>query len=386
MPPTGPDGRGIAYAACTGPERSPSCDIHVLPLDARLEPTGPARVLARQGLSSQGLCWTRDGRSLVYGANAILWRLSADGGLAPERLELAGFAVAPATVGSRDRLAFVRLTGDVDVYRLEAGGVPRPLVQSTLLERQASISPDGRRIAFQAGEPARGFDIWLADADGSNPTRLTRGPERLKGSASWSPDGRSLAFDARGEDTQRDVWTIDVDGSGLRRVTESAANDFAPSWSRDGRFLYFTSDRTGRAEVFRVPAGGGPEEQLTHAGGTQPIESLDGRELYYQRSQDGPLLVRAAAGGDREARPCVRTQAWAVAPHGVVYQPCEGTGEADAPRLFLRSWNARSGADRPWGSVDADGIDGLSVSPDGRSVLFGRARELSSLAMIEGFR
>jgi Tol biopolymer transport system component len=385
-PAFAPDGRAIAYAACSGTEASPSCNIHNLPLSAGLEPTGSARVAARQGLSSQGLAWTRDGRSIVYGANAILWRVRLDGDTTPERLELAGFGIAPATVGSRERLAFVRLTGDADVYRQEPGGPPRPLAQSTLLERHARFSTDGRRIAFQAGEPARGFDIWLADADGSNPARLTRGPERLKGSPSWSPDDRSLAFDARGEDAQRDVFTIGADGSGLRRVTESAANDFVPSWSRDGRFLYFTSDRTGRAEVYRVPVGGGPEEQLTQAGGTSPVESLDGRELYYQRNVDGALLARAATGGEREVRPCVRSQAWAVAPHGVVYQPCAGTDEAGPPGLLLRFWDARSGADRPWGSIDADGIDGLSVSPDGHSVLFGRAHEQSNLMMIEGFR
>jgi hypothetical protein len=381
-----PDGLSIAYAACHGPEASPSCSIRVMSLDARLDPSGAARVIASQGLSSHGLCWTRDGRTIVYSAAAVLWRVGVDGATQPERLELAGAAVAPATAGSRDRLAFARLTGDADVYRFEPGGTPRPLVHSTLLERLPSLSPDGRRIAYQAGDQ-RGFDIWLADADGSNATRLSRGPEPLKGSPAWSPDGLWVAYDVRGDDAQRDVWTIGVDGSRQRRVTLSPANDIGPSWSRDGRFIYFSSDRTGRFEAYRVPVGGGPEEPVTRHGGVFAVESADGRELYYQRNQDGALMARPVAGGDeREVRPCVVSQAWGVARHGLVYQPCKGPDEAYQPGLALRTWDARSGADRPWTRVDADSIVGLCVSPDGRSVLYGRIRELSSLMLIEGFR
>ncbi len=305
---------------------------------------------------------------------------------APERLELAGQGIAPATVGTRDRLAFVRLTGDVDVYRVEPGGPARPLAQSTLLERQPSYSPDGGCIAFQAAGP-RGQDIWLSDADGSNHTRPTRGVGSLPGSPSWSPDGRWVAFDSRGDDAQRDVWTVGADGSGLRRMTVSAANDFVPSWSRDGRFIYFASDRTGRAEVYRVPAGGGPEEQLTRGGGIYPVESFDGRTLYYQRNVDGALLAQPSAGGDeRELRACVKSMSWNAAPHGLVYQDCGAAGTEDQPGQRLRSWNARNGLDTPLVTADADGIQGLSVSPDGRSIAYGRLREISNLMMIENFR
>ena len=384
-PAFAPDGRAIAYAACAGPEASPSCDVHVVSLDAALTPVGPARALTRQGVYNHGLCWTRDGSSIVYSASVALWRVRADGTGAPERLELAGPSIAPATVGTRDRLAFARLTGDVDVYRVEPGGPTRPLAQSTDLERQPSYSPDGRRIAFQASAPPR-QDIWLSDADGSNPTRLTR-DVGSSGSPSWSPDGRWVAFDSRGDDAQRDVWTIGADGSGLRRVTSSAANDIVPSWSHDGRFIYFASDRTGRAEVYRVPAGGGPEEQLTRGGGIYPVESFDGRTLYYQRNVDGALLAQPSSGGDeRELRPCVKSMSWSAAPHGLVYQDCGGAATADEPGERLRAWDARNGRDTPLVTADADGIQGLSVSPDGRSIVYGRVREISSLMMIENFR
>ena len=83
----------------------------------------------------------------------------------------------------------------------------------------------------------------------------------------WSPDGRSIAFDSQAEDGRFDVWTIGVDGSGLRQVTHDPADENTPSWSRDGRFLYFESNRTGRLEIWRVARAGGAEEQVTHEGG-----------------------------------------------------------------------------------------------------------------------
>jgi Tol biopolymer transport system component len=79
-------------------------------------------------------------------------------------------------------------------------------------------------------------------------------------------------FDWQAEDGAG-VWTVDVSGSGLRQVIRDPAADIGPSFSRDGRFIYFTSNRTGRNEVWRTPASGGPEELITsdrRGGGWEP--------------------------------------------------------------------------------------------------------------------
>jgi eukaryotic-like serine/threonine-protein kinase len=390
-PAFSPDGRTLAYASCGGAESSPACDVYVLPLDADLRPRGAAQRLTQQGLWSQGLTWSRDGRSILYGAGG-LWRVRADGSAPPERVEVGGPADHPSAARTRDRLAFHRGYWHVGIYRLQLGGAPTPLVESAMAvaEFGAEYSPDGQRIAFESNRGAAGdrSAIWLAAADGSNPTQLPYGPGRGGRSPRWSPDGRSIAFDAQAEDGRSDIWTIGVDGTGLRQVTRHPADEQTSSWSRDGHFLYFSSNRTGRREVFRVAATGGPEEQLTHEGGCNPHESRDGQTLYYMKlDSDAPLLARPTGGGEeRVIVPCVSQWSYAVGPEGVFHVDCSAP-DVVASRRVLRHLNTSTGEDRPVATFEADFLAGLSASPDGRTIVYGRSPwGTGDLMMIDNFR
>ena len=136
----------------------------------------------------------------------------------------------------------------------------RPLVRSAFLDLQPQFSPDGARIAFVSARAGGISEIWLADADGANPVRVTRGPGNQQGYPGWSPDGRTIVFDSRAENGHVDIWTIDASGSGLRQITRDPADDILPSFSRDGNHIYFSSNRTGRLEIWRTPTFGGRDE------------------------------------------------------------------------------------------------------------------------------
>ena len=203
--------------------------MYVLDLDRALAPMPSPRRLTRSAVFLLGsLAWTRDGRSVIYNSLdpliTYLWRVTADGNHPPERIEVAGLGAAmPATTLSTDRLAFVRIVVDTDVYRFQAGHPSQPVLASSFLETETRFSPDGRRLAFSSMRAGDTFNIWLAAADGSGAQQLTRGPGFQQGSPSWSPDGRRIAFDAFSDDWHTHIWTMDVAGGALHRLTTDPA-------------------------------------------------------------------------------------------------------------------------------------------------------------------
>jgi Tol biopolymer transport system component len=392
-PAISPDGLALAYLSCEGAHPLYSCDVWALSLDVKGRPHEKPLRLTWQGFAAAGLAWTRDGRSIVYGVQANpsrLWRVRADASAPPERVELAGLgAINPSTIRCCDQLAYVRDAEDTDIYRFEPGAGASPLIASAVFDYNPQYSPDGRRIAFSSSRADERDEVWLADADGSNVTRLTRGPGRSQGSPRWSPNGRTIAFDSQAANGRWDIWTMGVDGSGLRQITHGAADANMPSWSYDGRFVYYGSNRTGRYEIWRVAVTGDTEEQITQTGGFLPFESRDGRTLYYLRERGGELLARPTAGGDEQSIVgCVDTWAYAVDPRGIFHIDCPTRQTAVRTPRALHYWDAATRQDREIGTLDAgDGdILGLSASPDGRSVIYSRYTAAFDLMMVENFR
>jgi Tol biopolymer transport system component len=80
-----------------------------------------------------------------------------------------------------------------------------------------------------------------------------------------------------------------------------------PSWSRDGKWIYVRSTRSGRDELWRIAAAGGPPEQITRTGGIAAWESWNGELLHYSRS--GTLYSQSLTGGpERQVLTCARTE------------------------------------------------------------------------------
>ena len=340
-----------------------------------------------------GLAWKRDGASLAYSdqlSGYRLWRVSVQGNEPPRQIEIGGFGAQwPAIAASRDRLAFSRMGTQDDIYRFQVGRPAVPVVVSSFSDWNPHLSPDGSRLAFESNRGGGGDEIWLAATDGSNPTQLTHGPGLLQGSPRWSPDGRRIAFDSYGEDGHSDIWTIDADGGSLRRLTSSPSAHAMPTWSHDGRFVYFTSDRAGAQTIWRVPVAGGPEEQVTHTGGGRCEEAADGQTLFFLRaSGNSPLLAVSLAGGqERTVIDCVPRFGYALGRAGIYHEGCGG--DPRAVPLLLR--DTATGRDRLLGTLERAWAGelgrGLTVSADGSVILYSKViGEGSDLVLIENFR
>ena len=101
-----------------------------------------------------------------------------------------------------------------------------------------------------------------------------------------------------------------------------SADDMMPSWSCDGRWVYFGSNRTGESQIWRIPADGGTAVQVTRQGGSIGFESPDGAFLYYLKDYSwNTSLWRQRTGGGEEAVVLDAIYAWnfAVSDQGVYF-------------------------------------------------------------------
>ena len=127
---------------------------------------------------------------------------------------------------------------------------------------------------------------------------------------------------------------------------------------------------------------------MTREGGCIPVESLDGRTLYYMRAcattRCSPGRPRAGRSG--RSSPASIRGAYAVGADGVFHVDCVSPGASGSPRRVVRYWDAITGQDRPVGTFEAAWTGGLSASPDGRSLVYSSSPMGSDLMMIENFR
>ena len=161
--------------------------------------------------------------------------------------------------------------------------------------------PDGKRIAFQSSKEGR-LNIFWQLADGSGGLERLSTSEYNNAPNSWSPDGQLLAFIQINPTTGYDIWVLRMDdpstGSGQVRKAQpflqTPFNEGAPRFSPDGRWLAYTSDESGRNEIYVQPyPGPGGKSQISTDGGTEPVWNPNGRELFY-RSGDKMMAVEIA--------------------------------------------------------------------------------------------
>jgi len=371
------DGRYVAFIR----ERTLGTSIaYVMPL-AQLSPAGPPQRVTPEGVSVLGLAWKPDGSGLLLSSAGHLGlsrtysipfrpgRLASRGEL---KLLPFGERARGISVASNGRVVYAALYRDANLWRAAVGSNGEQpharIAASTFDEQTPDYSPDGKRLAF-ASTRSGTEEIWVANADGSNPKQVTFTGGPQCSNPRWSPDGRLILFNSRREGSA-DLYLLDAATGELRRLTDHQDEELEARWSRDGRMIYFGSNRTGRYEVWRMPATRGEPVQITRLGGSTATESPDARYLYYAKYETSPSAIwRVPTEGGKE-EPVVDglsyTLNFVVAARGIYFLARGGERHQTTLDLFDFASGKRStlaGVGKPfwWG---------MALSPDEKSLLF----------------
>jgi Tol biopolymer transport system component len=371
----------------------------VLSLSSDLHPRGEPRRLTSWNRFTTSPAWTPDGREIVVASGkwdaSGLWRVTVSGAGPPRRLEFAGdYADFPA-ISRSGRLAYAQRSIDVNIWRANLSSVggnsgpPKRFIASTYTDMFPQFSPDGRRILFLSDRTGR-TEVWVSNGDGGNPMQLTSMNAPVVGAPRWSPDGERIVFDSN-RDGRWEVYVIRAAGGPARRMTNDPADDCCGNWSQDGHWIYFMSRRTGEPQIWKMPSGGGEAMQITKHGGHVAIESPDGRFVYYsirggEGERDGLSGLRrvpVAGGEEVVVLPSITFYNFAVVREGIYFIP-----RADPEgRYAIHFLSFATGKTRQIVSLSGVVEPGLSVSPDGRSVLYGQIDERrSDLKLVENFQ
>ena len=254
-PDFSPDGRWLAFV-CTS-------SVAIYKVEVTELASGATRSLFSFQGNPQGLAWTSRSDALIVanesGTESGIWRVALDG--TSSRLLRTEGPLGPGVAVTDRGIAFVRDNNVVDIGRLDLvkpSSATENLISSTRTQLVPAYSADGAHIAFEStrsGVP----EIWLADADGGNPIKLTSFNGPLTGAPSWCDDGRRIAFDSRASGASA-IYVLDIFEGRARRIETSQANLSLPVWSQDCRWIIASN---GRTELFRVPASGGTAVPFT---------------------------------------------------------------------------------------------------------------------------
>jgi len=331
-----------------------------------------------------------------------LARMSLFPGSRPKRLDFAPTGAYHPTLSTRrERLAYAHHQWVTDIYEVKLDSIgkakvpPSKLIQSTALDLQPAISPNGKHIAFTSSRSGS-REIYKCDRDGSNVVRLTFSEKSYNFDPTWAPDGTRIAYSSD-DNTNQDIYTIDFRGGSPERLTVDAANDNSPAWSGDGQWVYFTSNRSGTLEIWRVSTAGGFLAQVTNNGGWGPRCSPDSKSLYYFKGQpEHPTVWQLSLqSGEKEAliNAQNRVDQFVPAEEGVYFTTIP---KADGRRLLCyyesSSRRVRQVAEletsshqcsfcMPWEEI------GLSLAPDRGAIVYGQIEYFSSdLMLVEDFQ
>jgi TolB protein len=238
-----PDGRDIVYRI-----RRPNSNVNFEV--ARMTASGDDHVKLTDtpvGQASSQPSWFPDKSAILFrrsgpGAIASIWRMGTLGEFPGVRFDPPGPQLYPSYSPDMSTVVFATTTspqGDTDraIQAVDADGTNLRTLFDVVgaYDSAPAWSPDGTKLAFESSanvngaNPERDLEIWVMNADGSQPTQLTHNGLHDEGPA-WSPDGTMFAYSSGDHDLRLDINIMTAGGVHLRKLTDFPGRDESPDW------------------------------------------------------------------------------------------------------------------------------------------------------------
>jgi TolB protein len=385
-PAWSPDGKIIAYMVLNHDTNDQTV------VGARVADGSTKPLTSQRWFRISALAWLADGSGLLMLATPQqqfvrqIWQLSYPEGEA-HRLtnDLNDYGGMSLTADS-NTLAVVKSETQSNVWVAPAGDASRarPVTSGAgKVGVEVAFSPDGGRIVYSSSASGD-EDIWMVNADGSDPRQLTANA-RVNGYPAVSPDGRSIVFFSDRSGGPH-IWRMNIDGSDQRQLTNGSGEQ-SPQFSPDGRWVVYRKS-FGKATVWKAPADGGEPVQLSDKYSTHPTVSPDSKLVaYFYRDENTPWRIAVASleGGEPLKTfdlPTTfdRSLHWTTDGRAVAYVDTKkGVSNIVAQPLD-------GGAPKQLTDFKADRIFWFDFSRDGKQLALSRGAQTSDVLLISDAR
>jgi serine/threonine protein kinase/WD40 repeat protein len=386
--------------------------------------------------------FSADGKSVFFSKRRILngrtsWALAeipVAGGAERSVLDTNGQRIGELAVLRNGKGILINKTDDVSklqqLYYVSLPEGREQRITNDLNSYQGvSVSSDGNAIAATQNFTAR--DIWTG-RDAENLRRVTT-ESNVFSNAAFTPDGR-IVYDAL-DNNRPNIWIMNADGTNALQLTPGENFNQEPQVSPDGRFIVFTSDRTGESKIWRMNTDGSSPALLTNVSGPAyaPVISPDSQTVWFQWNRENRQVlgkIPLAGGEAAEQQPPFGENLWAVSPDGrqvavaffdeqtnqfkVRVRPIDREEPAkifNIPASHILKWSAdgknllyrsidttpemfsivwaqptEGGEPKQFLSLKPDRVANIAQSIDGRQLLIIRSKSLSDAVMLSKIR
>ena len=382
-----PDGNTLAFLRTVDEATK---DIYLLDWN---NPSVEPQRLTYDDANITGFDWTADGRAIVFASgresNSGLWRIALESDDEPTLIRAVSVDDPGSVILARSgkQLIYTDWTYEINTWRMPVSSETDTTLQPAIMSTRADFHPDisvRNKVAYISTRTGS-HEVWVADPDGSNPVRITNLNNRATFYPAWSPDGKQIAFESR-LDEQSDIYIVDAAGGLSQRFTMSDAQDSRPSWSKDGRFVYFGSDRSGAWQIWKQPVSGGEAVQVTTNGGMAGWETKAGEALLFLKADTSGIWEMKMKEQEEQLLIKADPSFVTVTDQNVFYiHPPMTASQHTIMRYDLNSLETEKIANIPFRPLHYFSRWGFAVSPDERWIYFSQVdKSESDLMLTEG--